>query len=82
MAQESEARESFEQLEMLKRTHDKLRTRAEELEGANDKLFNELEIVKKTLKASTPSRALRVLCVIDWFDNGLPLGVDLCCHGV
>lgn len=49
MAQESEAKESFDQLEMLKRTHDKLRTRAEELEYVNDKLFGELEIIKKTL---------------------------------
>lgn len=49
MAQEVEAKESFEQLEMLKRTHDKLRTRAEDFEYVNDKLFGELEIVKKTL---------------------------------
>lgn len=49
MAQEEEAKESFEQLEMLKRTHDKLRTRAEELESIHDRLFSELEIVKKTL---------------------------------
>lgn len=49
IAQESEAKESFEQLEMLQRTHDKLRTKAEALEAVHDKLFSELEVVKKTL---------------------------------
>lgn len=53
MAQESEARESFEQLEMLKRTHDRLRTRAEELDMVNERLFCELEIIKKALMVST-----------------------------
>ncbi|CAM9292147.1 unnamed protein product [Scytosiphon promiscuus] len=49
MAQESEAKESFEQLEMLQKTHDKLRSRADGLEAAHDRLFCQLEIVKKTL---------------------------------
>lgn len=51
MAQESEAKESFEQLEMLKRTHDKLRSRAEELEAVNEKLYSKLDIVKKNIMA-------------------------------
>lgn len=54
MAQEEEAEESFEQLEMLKRTHDKLRTRAEELESINDRIYGELEIAKKTLMVKSP----------------------------
>lgn len=49
MAQESEAKESFGQLEMLQRTHDKLRSRADQLEAVHDGLFSKLEIVKKTL---------------------------------
>eukprot|EP00752_Nemacystus_decipiens_P014297 g12717.t1 len=49
MAQESEAKESFGQLEMLQRTHDKLRSRADQLEAVHDRLFSKLEIVKKTL---------------------------------
>ncbi|CBN79110.1 Neurofilament triplet L protein, putative [Ectocarpus siliculosus] len=49
MAQESEAKESFGQLEMLQRTHDKLRSRADRLEAVHDGLFNKLEVVKKTL---------------------------------
>lgn len=53
IAQESEAKESFEQLEMLQRTHDKLRAKAEGLEAVHDKLFNELEVVKKTLMVMT-----------------------------
>lgn len=53
MAQEEEAEESFEQLEMLKRTHDKIRTKAEELERINDRLYGELELVKKTLMVNT-----------------------------
>lgn len=52
MAQESEAKESFEQLEMLQRTHDKLRSKADQLEAVHDKLFSKLEIVKKTLMVS------------------------------
>lgn len=52
MAQESEAKESFEQLEMLQRTHDKLRSKADQLEAVHDKLFSNLEIVKKTLLVS------------------------------
>lgn len=52
MAQESEAKESFEQLEMLQRTHDKLRSRADRLEAVHDGLFNKLEVVKKTLLVS------------------------------
>lgn len=52
MAQESEAKESFGQLEMLQRTHDKLRSRANQLEATHDGLFSKLEIVKKTLMVS------------------------------
>lgn len=52
MAQESEAKESFGQLEMLQRTHDKLRSRADRLEAVHDGLFNKLEVVKKTLLVS------------------------------
>lgn len=52
MAQESEAKESFGQLEMLQRTHDKLRSRADQLEAVHDGLFSKLEIVKKTLMVS------------------------------
>lgn len=61
MAQESEAKESFEQLEMLQRTHDKLRSRADGLEAAHDRLFCQLEIVKKTLlvRNRSPKYALR-----------------------
>lgn len=52
MAQESEAKESFGQLEMLQRTHDKLRSRADQLDIVHDALFSKLEIVKKTLMVS------------------------------
>lgn len=53
VAQESEAKESFGQLEMLQRTHDKLRSRADQLEVVHDALFSKLEIVKKTLMVSS-----------------------------
>lgn len=53
MAQESEAKESFGQLEMLQRTHDKLRSRADQLEVVHDELSSKLEIVKKTLMVSS-----------------------------
>lgn len=58
MAQESEAKESFGQLEMLQRTHDKLRSRADQLEAVHDGLFSKLEIVKKTLLVSKQEPAL------------------------
>ena len=59
MAQESEAKESFGQLEMLQRTHDKLRSRADQLEAVHDGLFSKLEIVKKTLMVSKLEPGLR-----------------------
>lgn len=68
MAQESEAKESFEQLEMLQRTHDKLRSRADGLEAVHDRLFSQLEIVKKTLlvrKDHSEARASNSDCLHD-----------------
>ena len=64
MAQESEAKESFDQLEMLQRTHDKLRSKADHLEAVHDKLFSKLEIVKKTLMVSVKNGA--------WFADHRP----------
>lgn len=69
MAQESEAKESFGQLEMLQRTHDKLRSRADQLEAVHDRLFSKLEIVKKTLMVSNKKPVLYayayyVLCLL------------------
>lgn len=49
MTQESEAQESLDQLEILKRTHDKLHTKAGELGVTNNKRFEELQIANKTL---------------------------------
>lgn len=74
IAQEAEAKESFEQLEMLKRTHDKLRTRAEELEIVNDRLFGELEIIKKTLMASQSRRVKAEFCPSNTYAYSKPRG--------
>lgn len=66
VAQESEAKESFGQLEMLQRTHDKLRSRADQLEVVHDALFSKLEVIKKTLMVSS-CRSFCVPCFgIGW----------------